>query len=50
LYRGINEFKKGCQPEVNLVKFENSDVLNVFPQYFEQTEGLLLLGIECIWR
>jgi hypothetical protein len=27
LYRGINEFKKGCQPRNNLVKDENGDLL-----------------------
>jgi hypothetical protein len=24
-YRGINEFKKGCQPRTNLLKDENGD-------------------------
>jgi hypothetical protein len=27
LYRGINEFKRGCQPRINFVKNENSDLL-----------------------
>jgi hypothetical protein len=27
LYRGINEFKKGYQPRINLVKDENGDLL-----------------------
>jgi hypothetical protein len=27
LYRGIHEFKKGCQPRSNLVKDENGDLL-----------------------
>jgi hypothetical protein len=27
LYRGINESKKGYQPETNLVKDENADLL-----------------------
>jgi hypothetical protein len=27
LYRGINEFKRGCQPRSNLVKDENGNLL-----------------------
>jgi hypothetical protein len=27
LYRGITEFKKGCQPKTNLVKDERGDLL-----------------------
>jgi hypothetical protein len=27
LYRGINEFKKGCQPRTNMVKRVNGDLL-----------------------
>jgi hypothetical protein len=27
LYRGINEFKKGCQPRSNLLKDKNGDLL-----------------------
>jgi hypothetical protein len=26
LYRGVNEFKKGCQPRSNFVKDENGDL------------------------
>lgn len=29
-YRGLNEFKKGYQPRINMVKHENR-----FSQYFE---------------
>jgi hypothetical protein len=27
LYRGINEFNRGCQPRSNLVRDENGDLL-----------------------
>jgi hypothetical protein len=27
LYRGINEFKKGCQPRINIIKDENGNLL-----------------------
>jgi hypothetical protein len=27
LYRGINEFKKGYQPRINIIKDENSNLL-----------------------
>jgi hypothetical protein len=43
LYRGINEFKKGCQPRTNLVKDEGGDllvdpnkILNRWKNYFCQ--------------
>jgi hypothetical protein len=43
LYRGINEFKKGCQLRNNLVKDENGDlladphnILNRWKKYFFQ--------------
>jgi hypothetical protein len=43
LYRGINEFKKGCQPTTNLVKDERGDllgdphkILNRWKKYFCQ--------------
>jgi hypothetical protein len=43
LYRGINEFKRGCQPRNNLVKDENGDLLadshnmlNRWKNYFSQ--------------
>jgi hypothetical protein len=43
LYRGINEFKRGCQPRNNLVKDENGDlladsqnILNRWENYFSQ--------------
>jgi hypothetical protein len=43
LYRGINEFKSGCQPRNNLVKDENGDllteshsILNRWKNYFSQ--------------
>jgi hypothetical protein len=37
LYRGINEFKKGYQPRMNLVK----------DKYLEHTEELLLSAVQC---
>jgi hypothetical protein len=43
LYRGINEFKRGCQPRSNLMKDENCDlladshnILNRWKNYFSQ--------------
>jgi len=27
LYRGVNEFKKGYQPKINIIKDENGNVL-----------------------
>jgi hypothetical protein len=43
LYRGMNEFKRGCQPRNNLVKDENGDlladfnsILNRWKNYFSQ--------------
>jgi hypothetical protein len=27
LYKGINEFKKGCQPRINIIKDENGNLL-----------------------
>jgi hypothetical protein len=27
LYRGINEFKKGHQPRINIIKYENGNLL-----------------------
>jgi hypothetical protein len=27
LYRGINEFKKGYQPRINIIKYENGNLL-----------------------
>jgi hypothetical protein len=29
LYRGINEFKKGYQPRINIIKDENGNLLAV---------------------
>jgi hypothetical protein len=43
LYRGINEYKRGCHPRSNLVKDENGDlltdshiILNRWKNYFSQ--------------
>jgi hypothetical protein len=43
LYRGINEFKKGYQPRINIMKDENGnlladpqDVLNTWKNFFNQ--------------
>jgi hypothetical protein len=43
LYKGINEFKMGCQPRNNLLKDENGDlladshnILNRWKNYFSQ--------------
>jgi hypothetical protein len=42
-----NEFQNGYQPRSNLVKDANGYWIADFQQYFEQTEELLLSGIEC---
>jgi hypothetical protein len=44
LYRGINEFKNGCQPRSNLVKHEKGDHACRFPQHFEP-----LLSVNVHW-
>jgi hypothetical protein len=43
LYRSINEFKKGCQPKINIIKDENGNlladrqnVLNRWKNFFNQ--------------
>jgi hypothetical protein len=43
LYRGINEFKKGYQPRINIIKVENGNlladpqnVLNSWKHFFNQ--------------
>jgi hypothetical protein len=49
LYRGINEFKKGYQPRINIMKDENGDliadsqnVLNRWKNFFNQV--LMYMG------
>jgi hypothetical protein len=42
LYRGINEFKRDCQPRNNLVKDDNGEshnILNRWKNYFSQQWG-----------
>jgi hypothetical protein len=41
LFKGINEFKKGCQPRINIIKYENGNlqedpqnVLNRWKNFF----------------
>jgi hypothetical protein len=53
LYRGINEFKRGYQPQSNLVKDENGDLLadseNIFNRlknYFSQVLNVRTRQIE----
>jgi hypothetical protein len=58
LNRGINEFKKGCQPSTNLVKDERGDlladphkILNRWRNYFCQllnVEGAGGVRLKCI--
>jgi hypothetical protein len=47
LYRGINEFKKGYQPEINIIKDENGNliadpqnVLNRWKNFFNQVPNV----------
>jgi hypothetical protein len=35
LYRGINEFKKGYQPIINIIKVENGNLLADTPECLE---------------
>jgi hypothetical protein len=54
VYRGIHEFKKGCQPRINLMKDENGNlladsysILNRWKNYLSQLlmyVGLVILG------
>jgi hypothetical protein len=55
LYRGINEFKTGCQPRNNLVKDENSDlftdshnILNRWRNDFSQLLNLHVIDVRQI--
>jgi hypothetical protein len=49
LYRGINEVKRGYQPQSNLVKDENSDLLadsdNIFSRWKNYYSHLLNVRI-----
>jgi hypothetical protein len=38
LYRGINEFKKGNQPRINIIKDENGNLLADPHSIFEQVK------------
>jgi hypothetical protein len=56
LYRGINEFKRGCQPRNNLVKDENGDlladshnILNRWKNSFSQLLNVMLGRYTYIW-
>jgi hypothetical protein len=51
LYRGINEFKRGYQPQSNLVKYWRMRMVICLQilTTFQQMEELLLLGIECAY-
>jgi hypothetical protein len=47
LYRGINEFKKGYQPRINIIKDENGNllvdpqnVLNRWKNFFNQVQNV----------
>jgi hypothetical protein len=49
LYRGINEFKKGYQPRINIIKDEKGNlladpqnVLNSWKNFFSQVLNVLL--------
>jgi hypothetical protein len=53
MYKGINEFKRGYQPQSNLVKDENGDLLadsdNIFNRkknYFSQLLNVRIRQIE----
>jgi hypothetical protein len=52
LYRGINEFKRGYQPQSNLVKDENGDLLadsdNIFNRWKNYFSQLLNVHIRQI--
>jgi hypothetical protein len=42
LYRGINQFKKGCQLTNNFETDEKCDLLANSPQYFEQVKNSVI--------
>jgi hypothetical protein len=52
LYRGINELKRGYQPQSNLLKDENGDLLaadnifNMWKNYFSQLLNVRIRQIE----
>jgi hypothetical protein len=53
LYRGINEFKKDCQPRINIMKDENGNLftdpqslLNMWKNFFNQV--LNVHGVHCV--
>jgi hypothetical protein len=46
LHRGINEFKKGYQPRINIVKDEISDQLADSHNILKQMEEILLSATE----
>jgi hypothetical protein len=55
LYRGINEFKRGHQPQSNLVKDENGDFLaesdsifNRWKNYYSQLLKCLLGSLDAL--
>jgi hypothetical protein len=58
LYRGINEFKKRCQPGINVIKDENGNlqadpqnILNRWKNFFNKVimyMGFMMLG-RCIY-
>jgi len=49
LCRGIDDFKKGYRPRINIVKDEKVDLATDFQEYFGQEEESFLSVIECTW-
>jgi hypothetical protein len=45
LYKGINYFKRSYQPNSNIAKDENCDLLADFPQHSEYVEELLSVSM-----
>jgi hypothetical protein len=41
LYRGINEFKKGYQPRINIIKDENGNLLADPPSVLNKSKNFL---------
>jgi hypothetical protein len=55
LYRDINEFKKGYQPRINIIKYENGDLLAEPPSVLNRwgsifSHVLNVLGVHEVWQ
>jgi hypothetical protein len=49
LYRSINEFKKGYQPRINIIKDENGNLLADPQSILNRWKNFFELGGKCTW-